>query len=639
MKKVITQDCPGVPVWLLPENILQFQYAVKRFCITSPVGPLFTLFLTEVSENGNCFGSRRTACGREWPTKETGFGEPFCLLWSKIPVVFSKEDTVAAKKINKSKNSLRVIFFNACRIDSSCSPAIPEFSYHSQKHSGQTLPVLEPVKQSSAIFKHVLTQLHPLARNLFDNPENDNTAMTRVHEKLMEELKKSVWQCPAPTWATGKRKIKNLLFAETLPGENKEQYFFRFSLRKAGSIRLEGAMVFFYLVVEPGFPRGIEPSAEQTGGMARMMTNSLCYRAGLSSTAGRAARLTRVFPDQNRAAPRQEHLRRQFKGNKLPLIGGLLGETVTLEEIFTSLAGPEMKAVDGDRFLSQSLLVTPEDIEQPDFTEEEQVDLVRLARGQSDRYLPAAVRPRSDFVVPVRTFANVLFMAAGEGLACRVKPGRDQEFLVAEFRNRYESIYLLLFVLAMYQRYRLESLALELDGLFATLDSGEPDEKTVERMRRTRTSTAGHALRVMNTQPAFLTNYREVYQGLQRAFGIRELEKKVRRSVTELDYLLGDQYRRQQEKERKKFDTAKVILAMAAECIALPYYLYSLLAHLNGHITWWALFVTVLVTGAVVSLTWINIPGKIRKKIKKYWMCRMMMCRDRMNNNNSKSGF
>jgi len=145
--------------------------------------------------------------------------------------------------------------------------------------------------------------------------------------------------------------------------------------------------------------------------------------------------------------------------------------------------------------------------------------------------------------------------------------------------------------------------------------------------------TARHALRIMNTQPTFLTNYREVYKGLQQAFGIRELAEKVQRSSAELDYLLSDQYRREREKENKKFDMAKVILAMTAELFALPYYLYTLLTHLGEHINWVALIITVVVTSTVIFFTWVNFPEKQRKDCWQYCLDLLRKFRHAMKKN------
>lgn len=540
----------------------------------------------------------------------------------------------------KKKNSLRFILFHLYEIDPDSSPAIPEFVYRGRDNSDQTIAVLDPENAAGGSLKHALSQLQPLAHSLFVDPETDVTFFAKIHDNLLRELKKT-WKSKAPDWSA--RHIKHLLFEEQQEQDSsKKQYTFRFSFRAGGGIRLERSTFMFYLVITPRLPNGYNsPTPDEIATLARLMVNSLYYRRGLSRNSGRAAKIERVFPGHAQAGNEEgisglEHLEKRFGGNSLPLIAGILGEAITIEDIFDSLAGPDMQPIDGDRFFSQSLLITPEDKDAPEFSETECLNLEKLARGQNDRYLLPDLRNQTEFVVPIRTFRNVLFIAAGEGLACHVKPGRDQQFLADEFSSRYETIYMLLFVLVVYQRYRLACLANEINDLLRTQDQPVlkgPDKDTVEGLRRSRMRTARHALRIMNTQPTFLTNYREVYKGLQQAFGIRELAEKVQRSSAELDYLLSDQYRREREKENKKFDMAKVILAMTAELFALPYYLYTLLTHLGEHINWVALIITVVVTSTVIFFTWVNFPEKQRKDCWQYCLDLLRKFRHAMKKN------
>lgn len=521
----------------------------------------------------------------------------------------------------KKKNASSFIFFNLYRIDPEAPPAVPEFFYHSAKQPNQILPVFTQENTPTSSLKHALSQLQPLAHTFFVDSEHDVTFL-QLNDNLLRELRKT-WQCRAPAWAV--KKIKHLLFRkepeETDQDSSKKQYNFQFSFHDVGGIFLERSTFILYLIITPRLPRGQDASLpEDMATLIRMMVNSLYYRRGLSQKTGRAARIERIFPQHHQAADSEgktarHHLQERFAGNSLPLVHGILGKVITIEDIFDSLAGPEAQHVAGDRFLCQSLLVTPEDSDAPDFSKEEYLNLAKLARGQSDRYLLPDIHNQTEFVVPILTFRNVLFIAAGEGLACHVKPGREQQFLIDEFRRRYETIYMLLFVLVIYQRYRLAYLAQEIDGLLRNEEeNNELDKDIVEELRRLRMQTARNALRIMNTQPTFLSNYREVYRGLQQAFGIRELSEKLQRSSAELDYLLDDQYRREREKESKKFDMAKVILAMMAELIALPYYLYNLMAHLIPN--WMAVIVTAIVTFFVSYFTWTTIPEKQRENIQ-----------------------
>ncbi|MCI5224705.1 MAG: hypothetical protein D3924_19060 [Candidatus Electrothrix sp. AR4] len=99
------------------------------------------------------------------------------------------------------------------------------------------------------------------------------------------------------------------------------------------------------------------------------------------------------------------------------------------------------------------------------------------------------------------------------------------------------------------------------------------------------------------------------------------LVKKLRHSVTEVDSLLsGEEERRAEGEQRAKKkqneldEKGKKWLAMIAEAVALPYYLYNLLAHalhLDGGWKWClALAVTVLVTGTALRNTWLVMNGR-----------------------------
>ncbi len=513
----------------------------------------------------------------------------------------------------EGNNWFRLILYNVYRVKSNSTTLVStEFHYQSQRHGAQKLSVLDPGQKPTGSLKQALTQLQPLARNLFVDPKTEISSLQQPHEKLMHELK-SVWQSKAPAWA--QKKIEHLLFEEPQSTkQKKKQFCFRFSFHDAGKIRLENSISVAFLIIEPCcLPQTCaSPTHEEKGIFARMMVNRLYYRGRSSEKNKRTAALQRIGRGTE---TRQEHLREAFANNSLPLIRGLLGDKITMEDIFDSLAGPDSESMLNDRFLCQSLLVTAEDNDEPTFTEAEYMNLARLAKGQNDRYLPPDKPFHTDFVILIRTFRNIQFIATGEGLACHVKPGKDQSFLTNEFRERYKSIYLLLFVLAVYQRYRLAHLIFELDSLLPEqeqLVEGNSEKEIVEKLRQLRMQTAHHALRIMNTQPTFLTNYRELYEGLQQAFGIRELGQKVRQSTAEIEYLLGDRYRREQEKEKIQFDTAKVILAMLAEIVALPYYLYNLLEHLFKFSSRAVAVLTLLATGGTVVYTWTKMP---RKKI------------------------
>ncbi|MCI5126003.1 MAG: hypothetical protein D3925_16415, partial [Candidatus Electrothrix sp. AR5] len=275
----------------------------------------------------------------------------------------------------------------------------------------------------------------------------------------------------------------------------------------------------------------------------------------------------------------------------------------------------------GDRFLLNSLLVTPAENEIPEHSREEQDDLVRRARGMSSSYLPPSLEDLAGHVIPVRTFNNVLFMAANEGIAGHVKPGPQQDFLRNQFSARYRTEYRLLFVLAVYQHYRLAAMLHKcVQGI--EKQSGEGQESGVEHLRQLRKELVLHELKYINTQPAFLTNYQQYYCGLRQGLHTEALAIKLRRTLTELDILLSgeeqqaaEQEQRTKKEQKRRDENAKMILAMIAEAFALPYYLYSFLVHAfhlkeDGLCIWMALIFTGLVTGAAVITTWRVMKGK-----------------------------
>ncbi|XOF32998.1 MAG: hypothetical protein ACL93V_13420 [Candidatus Electrothrix sp. YB6] len=190
-----------------------------------------------------------------------------------------------------------------------------------------------------------------------------------------------------------------------------------------------------------------------------MLTNKLCYREK------QAAKLAREFKAQKEGNPgrsKQKIVQDRFQGNDSKLIKVLTGElkSITVTEIFADLAGPGWKSMLLDRFLLKPLLITPSEDAVPAYSRADEENLMRLARGMNENYLPAPLEALTGHVVPVQTFANVRFLAANEGIAAHVKPGPgpEQEFLRTEFSSRTDSEYTLLFVLAVYQHYRLIDL-------------------------------------------------------------------------------------------------------------------------------------------------------------------------------------
>ena len=238
--------------------------------------------------------------------------------------------------------------------------------------------------------------------------------------------------------------------------------------------------------------------------------------------------------------------------------------------------------------------------------------LTRLARGMNEKYLPASLEAMAGHVMLVQTFANVLFLAANEGVAGHVKPAPGQTFLLNEFPERYRTEYRLLFVLAVYQHYRLIDLLQELAGHTAGLNENRRvmDNCRVAKLRQLRHKLAAHEVKYINAQPAFLTNYQQYYIGLRQGLNTEALAEKLRRSVAELDALLdAEELRRNEEEQRKKkkkkerHEKVEMLLAGTAEMVALPYYLYNLLVHALHLSNGKAFFMTTSMTFVVVMAT------------------------------------
>jgi hypothetical protein len=176
---------------------------------------------------------------------------------------------------------------------------------------------------------------------------------------------------------------------------------------------------------------------------------------------------------------------------------------------------------------------------------------------------------------------------------------------------------MLLFVLAVYQHYRLIDLIRELARCTADLNEHSLDSRRIEQLRQLRQKLAVHEVKYINTQPAFLTNYQQYYSGLRQGLNTGALAEKLRRSVAELDALLAaEEMRRVEEdlrdrKEQKERDEkGKMLMAVTAEAVALPYYLHSLLAHALHFNNYVALAITGIVTVGVVTKTVLTMRGK-----------------------------
>ena len=488
---------------------------------------------------------------------------------------------MAAKKTNHSF-SLTLFDIYRKKDQNGPLPEVPTFRWTDKNGSYQT-PFLEPDQKGGKSVQSALHRLYPLAKSVF----KDGQVFRTVPQALLTELNR--------TWQVG---------SDALPVH----------FTKAGGFCLEKEHLLLYLEVEPVMP---EINADCLSRLAVMLTNKLCYREKQVATLKREFKAPQ---EGNPGRSEQEIVQSRFQGNESKLIKGITGEAITVTEIFADLAGPGWESLLLDRFLLKSLLITLAEDAEPAYSRADEENLIRLARGMNENYLPAPLEALAGHVVPVQTFANVFFIAANEGIAAHVKPVPGQDFLCTEFSSRTDSEYMLLFVLAVYQHYRLIDLIRELARCTADLNEHSLDSRRIEQLRQLRQKLAVHEVKYINTQPAFLTNYQQYYSGLRQGLNTGALADKLRRSVAELDALLAAEEQRRAEedlryrKEQKERDEhGKMIMAVTAEAVALPYYLYNLLEHAlyQLHIpVWLAWAITIPVTIAVIAGTWRTMRGR-----------------------------
>ncbi|CAK8712765.1 hypothetical protein GCAAIG_02085 [Candidatus Electronema halotolerans] len=483
----------------------------------------------------------------------------------------------------KKNNSFSLTLFDIYRKDPDGPlPEPPTFLWTDRDGASWQIPFLEPDETGGKAVQSALHRLYCLAGQVFKEDQVFRTAP----QKLLNELN--------TTWQVG---------PDLLP----------VCFPRAGGFCLEKEYLLLYLEVQPVMP---EINAECLSRLAVMLTNKLCYREKQVAT------LQREFKAHQEGSPgrsEQEIVQAHFQGNDAKLIKGITGEAITVREIFADLAGPGWESMLLDRFLLKSLLITPSEDAAPSYSRADEENLLRLTRGMNENYLPASLEALAGHVVPVQTFANVRFFAANEGIAAHVKPGPGpgQDFLCTEFSSRTHSEYMLLFVLAVYQHYRLIDLIRELARCTADLNEHSLDSRRIEQLRQLRQKLAVHEVKYINTQPAFLTNYQQYYSGLRQGLNTGALAEKLRRSVAELDALLAaEEMRRAEEdlrdrKEQKERDEkGKMLMAVTAEAVALPYYLHSLLAHALHFNNYVALAITGIVTVGVVTKTVLTMRGK-----------------------------
>jgi hypothetical protein len=498
-------------------------------------------------------------------------------------ILSARRKEMASQK-NAPENSFSLTLFDIYRKKdlNGPLPESPTFTWTDRNGASQQIPFLQPVQIDEGGEKSVRSALHrlyPLARSVFRGGHVFRT----VPQVLLDELN-TAWQ------------LGNDLLPVCFPS--------------AGGFCLEEEYLLLYLEVQPLMP-GLD--ADCLTRLAVMLTSRLCCR----ETARSLVREFKAKKEDTKGRSQQEVVQDRFQGNSgSAFIRGLSGEAVTVREIFADLAGPGWESMLLDRFLLKSLLITPVDEPAPAHSRADEENLVRLARGMNDNYLPAPLDALAGHVMPVQTFANVLFLAANEGVAGHVKPAPEQEFLRKQFPDRYRTEYTLLFILAVYQHYRLIDLFRELAEQTEGLNENGQHlgRRRISHLRQLRQKLAVHEVKYFNAQPAFLTNYQQYYNGLRQGLNTGALVEKLRRSVAELDALLDAEERcraeaEQHEKKKQEEQHVKgeMILAVTAEMVALPYYLLNLLEHIH------------LGKGLAVSVTCIVTVGIVAATLRTMW--------------------
>lgn len=526
----------------------------------------------------------------------------------------------------KPEFNTRLFTFFKCE---SARIEFPKISY-SQKSEEKYIAGMEQTDQDKSTLTG-LNVLHPQARKLLASSSPGSVKLFRLVQPLQDELSRSIWQTAAPKWAIPK--LKDSL------NEFENQYFFTFSINAIRVILFPTGIVAAYIEIEPGFD--LNDSIAASAG--KMILNAL-YRMknGLTEHQQSGAEIRRVFSDERQ---QESVMERMGKNEHVPLTRGLCGESVSLQSMVNSLFGDCCVSLMGNRFITNSFLKTSGQNKEKPFSNKNLIDLIRLARSESDHYLPEKTECQEESATIRHTFENVVFAFSGEGVACWVKPGMDQEFLQLQFKERFQTIYLQLFLLALHQRYALVDLAHQLDESAPSLDNVmvhaemqdkgtlKEIEETGQRLRRVRSKVANFYLHAFFHQPAILTNHQQFYRDLQQVLGVNDLLSEVQKSTTELDYIISDIHQkkldalRKQETdnqhqqnisllseirtiigEQERSSRNELILTLVVEFVGIPYYLHSFLVHAfdcpNKIATGAAVVVTLVTMGITVLKFW-----------------------------------
>lgn len=460
-------------------------------------------------------------------------------------------------------------------------PDIFQNYVHVKNGKESTQPCMESVSQKrSGDFSHRL--LHPQVRQFLFAGEEHSVRFYRPSPLINDELVRSVWHAPAPNWA--KETLADLLIQE------EGRAVFEVKLSDICAYLFPTGILIMDIKVSPArhVPGELLPSA------AKMILNSL-NRAGElhGGNKFKSIGIQRRFSD-----PRQrESVVKRFGLNTgMGVAAGLTGEKISVGDIFQSLIHPGyFETMLGDRYLGYTFICSPWPENTPAFSKDDYIDLVRISRGESDKYLPAPEDCMPGQSGMIKTFENVAFSLACEGVSCWVRFAENQPFLRDQFENRFNTIYHYLYLLCVHQRYALMNLSISLDRATPPLSMVKmfyikKDRKMLRNSAKTlyrlRAEVANFYLRAFYQQPASLSNHQHYYKVLHDRFGIENLFKEVQQAANELEHMIRDiNEQRQFERignlieKQEKHSENELVLTLVVEGAALPYYSYSFLAH------------------------------------------------------------
>lgn len=512
------------------------------------------------------------------------------------------------------------LFFKKDSVDAS----FPEITIE-RKETVQTEPVLVAHQQDGPTAA-CLHMLHPQAHRFLLASADHSVRLYTLSEHLRDELHRTVWLAPAPQWACAQ--LEN-----SLTSKDGSQYF-SFQISAIHAALFPTDIIAVQIEIRPAFE--ITSSTVVAAGM--MIINTLSR--GGSSWAGdkfKSVDFERLFRDDRQ---RESIERRMGKNTTMPLITGMCGHPLSIGDIAHGILGTSCTSLMGDRYLSFSFLMTERSTEDSAFSRNDYVDLVRLARGESTNYLPhtESCQPGSNGIL--NTFDNIAFSLAAEGCTCWVKPHADQRFLQNQFLQRFETIYLQLYLLALHQRHALIDMEKRLEkstpplALVKSFNNTE-DASIFEILKTTtgtladlRTEFANFYLRYFYQQPAILTNHQAFYSSLQKELGIAPLLEEVQKETAELEYLMrsfhesiDDHLNRKKRidqqnehnsllgqiknliHEQERGAKNEFTLTLVVEAVAIPYYSYMFLEHAFHCPGWLASTISIGLTVVTMGYT------------------------------------